>query len=55
MQQNRNGTVTITGGGNRYNAQIITAAPNGSGGLTGEAFGGGGYFEASLSFTGILS
>ena len=52
VQQNSNGTVTITGGGNGYNAQIITAAPNGSGGLTGEAFGGGGYFEASLSFTG---
>ena len=44
--------MTIAGGGNGYNAQIATATPNGSGSLNGEAFGGGGYFEATLSFAG---
>jgi Ca2+-binding RTX toxin-like protein len=52
VTQNGDGSVTIAGGGNGYNAQIATATPNGSGSLNGEAFGGGGYFEATLSFVG---
>ena len=55
VKQNGDGSVTIAGGGNGYNAQIATATPNGSGSLNGEAFGGGGYFEATLSFTGVPS
>lgn len=46
--QNKDGSVLILGGGNTYNAQVVTALS-----LTqGQRFGGGGYFEASLSFTG---
>jgi hypothetical protein len=53
VTQNGDGSVTIAGGGNGYNnAQVATATPNGSGSLNGEAFGGGGYFEATLSFVG---
>ena len=52
VTQNGDGSVTIAGGGNGYNAQIATATPNGSGSLNGQVFGGGGYFEATLSFVG---
>jgi hypothetical protein len=51
-KQNSDGSVTIAGGGNGYNAQIVTAAPDGKGSMTGKSFGGGGYFEAELSFKG---
>ena len=54
VKQNSDGSVTIAGGGNGYNAQIATATPNGSGSLNGGVFGGGGYFEATLSFVPFL-
>ncbi len=51
VTQNADGSVAIAGGGsNHYNAQLVTTAPNGSRGCKGSAFGGGGYFEATLSF-----
>jgi hypothetical protein len=52
VQQNSDGSVVIRGGGNGYNAQIATATPNADGTYTGTAFGGGGYFEATISFVG---
>jgi len=54
VTQNANGSVTISGGGgNSYNAQVSTAAPGRNArAWQGIAFGGGGYFEATLSFTG---
>lgn len=52
VTQNSDGTVTIYGGGNGYNAQIQSALPNGKGSFDGTVFGGGGYFEATMSFTG---
>jgi hypothetical protein len=56
--QNTDGTIAISGGGgdNTYNAQTGTASPGSSStSWTGYAFGGGGYFEATLSFTGSPS
>jgi hypothetical protein len=47
VTQNPDGSVTIAGGGNTFNAQLSSAHPNG-----GIAFGGGGYFEANLSWEG---
>lgn len=49
--QNSDGSVTISGGGNNYNYQLLTAKP-GSGTFTGTAFGGGAYFEATFSVGG---
>jgi hypothetical protein len=51
VTQNGDGTVTIRGGANGFNAQLITARDDGSG----TNFGGGGYFEATFSFTGAVS
>jgi hypothetical protein len=56
--QNGDGTINISGAGgdNGYNAQIATASAGGTPtSWTGHAFGGGGYFEATLSFTGAPS
>jgi len=51
VTQNANGSVTISGGGNGYNAQLSTATATSTGLLwKGRAFGGGGYFEATLSW-----
>jgi hypothetical protein len=52
--QNGDGSVSISGtGSNTYNANISTASVGTTpSNWTGEAFGGGGYFEATLSFTG---
>jgi hypothetical protein len=53
VTQNADGSISIAGGGgNRYNAQLVSVspAPHGMHGFKGAAFGGGGYFEATLSF-----
>jgi hypothetical protein len=50
--QNTEGSVTIRGGGNDFNAQVLTAAPNDNGTYTGKIFCRGGYFEATLAFAG---
>jgi hypothetical protein len=50
--QNDDGSVTIRGGGNNFNAQILTATPNDNGSYTGKTFCGGGYFEATLGIAG---
>ena len=51
--QNPDGSVTIAGGGDTYNAQLCTASSATTGNLwRGTAFGGGGYFEATLSLSG---
>ena len=52
VTQNGDGTVTIAGGGNGYNAQIISAAPGGTGSYSGTVFANGGYFESTFSFEG---
>jgi hypothetical protein len=49
--QQKAGGVVISGGGNSYNAQLSTARRVNSG-WQGVAFGGGGYFEATLSWRG---
>ena len=53
--QNPDGSVTVAGpDGNSYGAQICTARYNpATRGWSGMAFGGGGYFEATMSFSGI--
>jgi beta-glucanase (GH16 family) len=50
-QPGGSGSITITGGGNNYGAQLCTAsyASGATPYIYGVAFGGGGYFEASLS------
>jgi hypothetical protein len=53
--QNADGSVTITGGGDDYGAQLSTASVGGTGSFSGIAFGGGGYFEATMSFNGPAS
>jgi hypothetical protein len=56
--QNGDGSVAISGAGgdNAYNAQIGSAfAGSTPTNWTGEAFGGGGYFQATLSWTGSYS
>ena len=50
--QNGDGSVTISGGIDNFNGQLATAAPGGSGGYTGEVFGGGFYAEATISVPG---
>src|SRR5262249_52349632 len=45
--QNSDGSVTVAGGGNGYNEQLVTHDEFNSNGI---AFGGGGYFEATLSW-----
>jgi Ca-dependent carbohydrate-binding module xylan-binding len=54
--QNADGSVTIAGGGDTYNAQLSTASmiSNGTanGQWQGEAFGGGLYAQATISFSG---
>ncbi len=55
VSQNADGSVTIAGGNNAYNSELETAHPGSNGSFTGEAFGGGGYFQATLSFTGAPS
>ena len=56
VTQNADGSVTIAGGGDNYGAQLSTASvgsiPHS---FTGIAFGGGGYFQAVMSFTGPAS
>jgi hypothetical protein len=51
---NSNGSLAISGiENNTYGATVASAQPaNNSVGWTGKAFGGGAYFEATLSFTG---
>jgi hypothetical protein len=51
--QNSDGSLYISGvENNKYGATVATASQsNGGNGWTGKAFGGGGYFEAVLSFT----
>ncbi len=51
VSQNADGSVTIAGGNNAYNSELETAHPGSNGSFTGEAFGGGGYFQATLSFS----
>jgi hypothetical protein len=51
--QNSDGTIAISGlgGDNTYNAQIETVSAGATpDAWTGKAFGGGGYFEATMSF-----
>ena len=51
VTQNGGGGVTIAGGGDSYNAQVQTVQQT-STGWQGEAFGGGAYIQATLSWTG---
>jgi hypothetical protein len=54
VSQNADGSLLLSGiENNNYGATIASAQPNSnSKGWSGTAFGGGGYFEATLSFTG---
>ena len=52
--QNADGSVTIDGGGDSYNAQLSTAEQTATG-WQGTAFGGGAYFQATISWTGAYS
>ena len=52
VQFHGDGTVTIAGGGNGYNAQLSTAHMGGKDSWMGVAYGNGGYFEATLSIDG---
>jgi hypothetical protein len=52
--QNADGSVTIKGSANDYGAQLCSASVR-AGRLQGIAFGGGGYFEAVMSFDGPAS
>jgi hypothetical protein len=48
---NRDGSVTLSGDVTGPNGQLATVSPaSTSGGFVGTAFGGGGYFEATLKF-----
>src|SRR4051794_31077514 len=54
--QNADGSVTISPGGNNYGAQLSTASVGTTPtNWTGEAFGGGAYFQATMSFNGPAS
>jgi hypothetical protein len=53
--QNPDGSVTIRPGGNDYGAMLSTTARGAGAGFTGVAFGGGGYFQATMKFTGPAS
>ena len=56
VTQNADGSVTIAGGGDNYGAQLSTASVGSTPhSFTGIAFGGGGYFQAVMSFTGPAS
>jgi hypothetical protein len=51
LQLNANGSITLQGATTGPGGEITTVTPNSTGpGFSGTAFGGGGYFEASLSF-----
>jgi hypothetical protein len=53
VTQNADGSVTINGGGNDYGGQLSTASVGtGTRKFSGIAFGGGGYFQATMSFDG---
>ena len=53
LSQNADGSVNISGGvGNNFNAHMVSGLASGSTVNPGAAFGNGGYFEATLSFTG---
>ena len=56
--QNSDGSITLNGAGEIYGNGVTTAVPPGSAGNTswqGIAFGGGGYFEATMAFNGPAS
>ena len=56
--QNADGSIAIsgTGGNDTYNAQLASASAGSSPtNWTGEAFGGGGYFQVTMSFPGTPS
>ncbi|WP_428535375.1 hypothetical protein [Rhodopila sp.] len=56
VTQNADGSVTISPGGNDYGAQLSTASVGTTPtNWTGEAFGGGAYFQATMSFNGPAS
>ena len=50
--QNSDGSVTIDGGGDTYQAQLCTAELGSQGQIEGDAFGGGLYTQATIAFTG---
>jgi hypothetical protein len=53
--QNPDGSVTINPGGNDYGAMLCTTARGPGTSFTGVAFGGGGYFQATMKFNGPAS
>jgi hypothetical protein len=54
ITQNADGSVTDHGGaGNQYNAHVVSTNTNGTGFTTGVIFGGGGYFEITMKFSGL--
>jgi hypothetical protein len=53
--QNSDGSVTINPGGNDYGAMLCTTARGPGTSFTGVAFGGGGYFQATMKFAGPAS
>ena len=53
--QNSDGSVTIRPGGNNYGAMLSTTGRGVGTRFTGVAFGGGGYFQATMKFTGPAS
>jgi hypothetical protein len=56
VTQNADGSVTINPGGDDYGAQLSTASVGTTGrNFSGIAFGGGGYFQATMSGTGPMS
>ncbi|WP_428488741.1 hypothetical protein [Rhodopila sp.] len=56
VTQNADGSVTISPGGDGYGAQLSTASVGTTPtNWTGEAFGGGAYFQATMSFNGPAS
>ena len=52
VTQNANGSVTIRGGNNAWGQQLQTALPTSGTTFRGTVFSDGGYFEATMSFTG---
>jgi hypothetical protein len=53
--QNSDGSVTISPGGNDYGAMLSTTARGAGNSFIGIAFGGGGYFQATMKFNGPAS
>ena len=53
--QNSDGSVTINPGGDDYGAMLCTATRGPGITFTGVAFGGGGYFQATMKFSGPAS